>query len=370
MLAVLDLHVLAAVVTFLLAVALVARALQGRSRGGAVVVALLGGAAAMTLTLWIHQDLRGEREDDGPYPVRVGERIPPPGPSEPASDAAPIRMAVWSDCRNSIQVQNRLVAALRERKPDLTVGLGDLVGMARTYQFQLLADRLAEAGTPVFFVPGNHDLDPFGTLKPYARVFGTPCWSFVHRGVLFLGLDTSRGLDDPLDRAWLEAEIERRRGAVKRVLLFTHHPLYPPPNRPKKALVEDQGTWALRFHAESEGMTVLAGNFHGYDVQRRGRVLQVVTGGAGSRLEEGPYHFAWVEVGDEVKVEQVVLAQPDEVSEAAERLIVFREEGAYAAGEFPVRVLLTAVGFAVFLGGLVGAMCRRRSPHSSSARSA
>jgi hypothetical protein len=360
-----------ALLCFLSAAACAFSLLRRATRGRASAVALLGGVACVATALWIHDTLRGERPDPGRPPPRVARRAHPVGGRPPASADRPVRLVVWGDCRNSTAVQDRLVEALRQRQPDLTVGLGDFVGMARRYQFQLLEGRLKSAGVPFYLVPGNHDRDPFGTLKPYGYVFGAPNWSFEYRAVGFLGLDASLGRVDPIDVTWLEQEIERLRPDVKHLFLFCHYPLFPPAGHPKKALPDDEATQRLRALAEREGLTVCSGNFHGYDVQRHGRVLQVITGGAGSRPEaETPYHCVAVEAGDEVRVEQVVLAQHHEVSELAERFRVLREEGVYATGKLRVRSLVVVTGLAMFLGGIVAACWRRRSPHSSSASSA
>jgi hypothetical protein len=280
-------------------------------------------------------------------------------------------LVVWGDCRGGVKVQNLLMDAIRSREPDITIGLGDFVGMARTYQFQILKDRLVKATASFSMVPGNHDLDPFGTLKPYARVFGPPNWSFARRGVLFLGLNTAHGVADAQDVEWLEQEVVARKADAKHVLLFCHYPVFAPLNRPKKGLPDDPATTRLRALVERESITVFSGNFHGYDAQAHGRAVQVVTGGAGSHPEsDAPYHFVWVEVGDAARFEQIVLAQQSEVSPSLDRFLVFKDEANYASGKFPKRTVLALGGFAVFLGGLVGAAWRRRSPHSSSASSA
>lgn len=345
------------------------------SRRRRLAVALLGAALAVGVSLWIHEDLRGERPDPGPEPARTSAGLPPEGAGTRGADAAaepgrPLRLVVWSDARNSTEVQDRLVAEVARRRPDATVGLGDLVGMSRTYQFQLLAERLAAAGAPLLVVPGNHDLDPFGTLKPYARVFGAPTWVVVRRGVLLLGIDSSRGHVDPADVAWLEEQAARAPAPDAKRVLFCHYPLFAPRDHPKKGLPEDGATTRLRALAERHAMAVFSGNFHGWSVERHGRVLQVVTGGAGSRPEsDAPYHCAAVEVGDEVRVEQVVLAQHAEISELRERFRVLHDEGRYAAGVFPVRAALVGIGAALFLGGLLSLPFGRRSSHSSRASS-
>ena len=228
-----------AAVAVALAVAVVGGALAtaplSRALSIVTALALLPGGALLALAL--HEDLRGERPDTGVDPLepradpRVASsqgawlldandaelrfraiapgatvRLHPGangavtienrGASPDAADLAtrrPLRLLVWGDCRGGVDVFDRLCAAIRTRKPDFSVGLGDFVGMARTYQFELLRDRLEATGVPVYLVPGNHDLDPFGTLRPYARVLGPTTWSFVLGDLVFFGADTADG---------------------------------------------------------------------------------------------------------------------------------------------------------------------------------
>src|SRR6185503_8783710 len=110
---------------------------------------------------WVHADLRGEKRDEGPM-------VTAPLPSPPAGDA-PATFAVWGDARGGADVLANVCEGIAREKPAWAVGCGDLVGMARVYQFEILKQRLAATGVPSFFVPGNHDLDPFDPLRPYER---------------------------------------------------------------------------------------------------------------------------------------------------------------------------------------------------------
>ena len=292
-------------------------------------------------------------------PLRF-ENAPRPVAGAAARSAA-LRFAVWGDCRGGASVFERLVERVRERAPAFSVGIGDLVGMARAYQFEIVRDRLARTGAPAYVVPGNHDLDPFGTLRPYARVFGPRNWSFVERGTLFVGLDTAHGVLDPADVAWLEATVSGRGPGAPRVFLFCHHPLWMPASRDEKPLPEDAATARVKALCEAVEAHVFCSHFHGYDDRTVGRVRQITTGGAGARLEgEGPFHFVWVEVDDAgVRIERVDLGGPSTASPRLDRWLTFLDEGAYAARHDPARVLLVAAGLALVLGGLGAALLRR-----------
>ena len=387
------------------AVAGATTALRTLPRAGSILLAALSAALAVWLALGIHEHLRGERADTGPdptirlpdppgvrtreaWPLATGEGAlvyrgmgphavvqttgvaegravalenPPTAPRAADATPGPLRFAVWGDCRGGASVFERMIDAVRARKLAWSVGLGDLVGMARVYQFEIVRDRLARTEAQAFLVPGNHDLDPFGTLRPYARVFGALDWSFVDHGTLFVGLDTAVGVIAPADVAWLETTVREHGALAPRVVLFCHHPLWMPASHDEKPLPEDDATGRVKALCESVGATVFCSHFHGYDDRTVGRVRQVTTGGAGARLEgEGPYHFVAVEVADDgLRIERVDLGGPELASPRLDRLLTFRDEGAYAARHDPWRVFLVALGLALALGGLLGALLRR-----------
>jgi hypothetical protein len=322
-------------------------------------LALAGVAGAVVLALALHEDLRGERPDPGPDPETAAQATPP---LDARSGA--LEVAVWGDCRGGASVQERLFAQIRSRRPALSIGLGDLVGMARTYQFEILRRKLLATGVPFLVLPGNHDLDPFGTLRPYGRVFGPRNWWFraLDHGALFVGLDTARGVLEPADVAWAEGIVRGRAAGVRHVLLFCHHPLYPPTGRVDKPLPDDDATRRLRALAQETGARVFASHFHAYDERVVERVTQVVTGGAGSRLEsDDPYHYVRVTIDDDgVRSEPVVLARAEDVSPTLDRLLVFRDEAGYAAFAFPARASAVLLCLALLPGALLSGLFRAR----------
>ena len=331
-------------------------------RLAAAALVLAGAGVAVGTALWIHADLRGERRDEGPMVVA-------PLPSPPAGDA-PATFAVWGDARGGADVLEKVCAEIAKAKPAFSVGCGDLVGMARVYQFEILRKRLATTGVPAFFVPGNHDLDPFDTLRPYERALGPRNWSFEHAGALFVGFDSAHPLPTTDDVAWMESTVRGRGRDAKAVVVFTHHPLFPPPGRPDKGMV--QGTVAVRFLqalAQETKATVFSGDYHGFADFRVGAARQIVSGGAGSKLEmDVPHHWILAKVvGDGVEIERKDVGKASDFSQAADRLITFRDEGVYALGVFPFRAGIAIAGALGVLFGLVLLVLpRRQRPKTSS----
>jgi 3',5'-cyclic-AMP phosphodiesterase len=79
--------------------------------------------------------------------------------------------------------------------PDFLIQGGDLAQLGDPVELQLGADIMKDIKVRKVFIPGEHDwyLDMGQT---WTKMFGQPNWTFDHKGVRFVGLDTiSRGPD-------------------------------------------------------------------------------------------------------------------------------------------------------------------------------
>jgi 3',5'-cyclic-AMP phosphodiesterase len=138
---------------------------------------------------------------------------------------------------------------------DFLIFGGDLAQLGKIEELELGNEILKEVKIPKHFIPGEHDwyLD---MGKKWGELFGKPTWTFDHKGVRFIGLDTvSRGPDywtakkmtpeermghmatldgtvagpwagvgrDQLD--WLQNNLAEWDKA-KPIVIFTHNPLY------------------------------------------------------------------------------------------------------------------------------------------------
>jgi hypothetical protein len=342
-----------------------------RRAGSAALAALAISALATGVGISRAQEgLRGERRG-----VRR-ERVSPDRREVRGPRGEAVRFAVWSDCRGGFSVLERVVHSIADRRPHFHVGLGDLVGMARDYQFEILRDRL-RAGVPeaaALLTAGNHDRHPFDALGPFAKVFGAPTWSMRAGPCLLVAVDTSAAVARTEDVDFATERFDEAPVAVHRILLC-HHPLRAPPGRPDKSLPAGGENDRLRALATRHRATVFSGNFHGYaDLREDGGFRQVVTGGAGSALEgDAPFHYVWVEAGAEgLRVERVDVAPRDAVSRAREAWLALRDEAPYAARRARGPSLLVAFGVATFLGSLLAlavALARRRHPSGDVASS-
>ncbi|MDQ7083282.1 MAG: metallophosphoesterase [Aquificota bacterium] len=77
-------------------------------------------------------------------------------------------------------------------KPDFVLFIGDLAQFGKVKELEKgkrFLDRLERAGIKYFIIPGEHDwyLDMGKTWK---NMFGKPFWSFDHKGVHFIGMNS------------------------------------------------------------------------------------------------------------------------------------------------------------------------------------
>jgi 3',5'-cyclic AMP phosphodiesterase CpdA len=168
---------------------------------------------------------------------------------------------------------DRIAAA----KPDLILHTGDLTHLAKPAEFDTVAQILATAKRPTFYVPGEHDFvgdDPAAYLERYGKGKRGKGWhSFDHKGTHFVGLvniskgDSGLGLLGEEQLAWLRGDLAGVTSSTP-VVIFAHVPLW--------TVYENWG-WgtedaarALQMLRRFGSVTVLNGHIH--------QVLQKVEG--------------------------------------------------------------------------------------------
>ena len=156
-----------------------------------------------------------------------------------------------------VEKAERAVSDVKAMKPapDFLMFGGDLAQLGDPVELQLGADILKNVTIKKYFIPGEHDwyLDMGATWE---KLFGRQPWTFDHKGVRFIGLDTvSHGpdywsarkmtpqermghmatLDGSMAGPWAGVGADQLPGLGKTlanwpkdkpVIVFTHNPLY------------------------------------------------------------------------------------------------------------------------------------------------
>ena len=126
------------------------------------------------------------------------------------------------------------IAALPQ-KPAFILHTGDITQLSKASEFDDADQILKEAGVPVFFSPGEHDmLDP-GRGKAFLDRYGKDAkgdgwYAYDHGGVHFVCLVTVKSFEamghlGEAQLAWLKDDLDGR-PASQPIVVFTHMPLW------------------------------------------------------------------------------------------------------------------------------------------------
>ena len=174
------------------------------------------------------------------------------------------------DARVTFREAVAQIKALPE-KPAFILHTGDVSQLSREDEFDDADQILREAGLPVFYTPGEHDMLDEGQGKAFLARYGKQTlgdgWqSFDHDGVHFVGLITVKDLkaggmghlgDDQL--AWLKKDLAGR-SASQPIVVFTHIPMWT--IYPQWGWGVDDSDQAMALLARFGSVTVLNGHIH------------------------------------------------------------------------------------------------------------
>ena len=185
-----------------------------------------------------------------------------------------------ADARATFREAIAKVKALPTR-PDFIIHTGDVSQLSRPEEFDDAEQMLKEAGLPVFFVPGEHDmLDPDGGKAFLARFGkgsqGAGWYSFDHRGVHFVALvnvaDLKPGGMGNLGAAqlkWLKDDLAGCPSSQP-IVVFAHIPLWTV--SADWGWGTDDAAEALKLLARFGSVTVLNGHIHQITQKVEGRI--------------------------------------------------------------------------------------------------
>lgn len=191
-----------------------------------------------------------------------------------------------------------LMADLTSQNPDLVIVSGDFTQLGTEVEFRAARAFLDTLQTPVFAVPGNHDvparnlvrrfLDPYGFYRRYIAKELEPTLDLGE--IVIAGLKTSRRFraelnwaHGSLSRAQL-ARLEERFGKTSPTalrIIVAHHPLMQPEGEVLKPMrLVRRADEALETFSRLGVRLVLSGHFHLSYVRQHG--------GPGAVKEDAP----------------------------------------------------------------------------------
>lgn len=184
------------------------------------------------------------------------------------------------DARATFREAVAKIRALPQR-PAFIVHTGDISHLSRDEEFDDADQILREAGLPVFYIPGEHDMLDEENGKAYLRRYGRRAqgsgwYSFDQNGIHFVGLVNVANLkagglgslgDEQLE--WLEQDLKGRSASTP-VVLLAHIPLWVV--YPQWGWGTDDGARALSYTRRFGSVTVLNGHIHQVMQKEEGNV--------------------------------------------------------------------------------------------------
>ena len=248
---------------------------------------------------------------------------------------APVRFTVWGDSRTDIEQCCKTVEAMALRHPHFDLHTGDVVtdGHEELQWTDEFLEPLRPLGhsVPTYVAIGNHEgnAEHFYRLTDYPvpdNLRNGPVWgsnySFTYGNVFVLVFDTNNPffmfaneLESPLIE-WIRQQMAspEAREATWRIGA-AHEPAWSEGWSPGSCDGFDGNlavrNWMMPLLAENDFHVFFAGHTHDYERGMADGVLQIITGGGGSSLDEWcrdfdeievvelAYHFVEVEAGCE-----------------------------------------------------------------------
>ncbi len=156
-------------------------------------------------------------------------------------------------------------------KPSFMIHTGDISHLSKDNEFDDAAEMIKEAGLPVFFVPGEHDLLDEGQGASYLGRFGKDAqgagwFSFDSQGIHYIGLVNvvnlqAGGLGNlgAVQLDWLKKDVASLSASTP-IVVFAHIPLWA--LYPEWGWGTADGAEALTYLKRFGSVTVLNGHIH------------------------------------------------------------------------------------------------------------
>jgi len=183
---------------------------------------------------------------------------------------------VIGDTRTGIDVFKEQIEEINQLDPDLVLDVGDLINgySGSATKVEAMWDEFDEIvggfEAPLVMIAGNHDIWDRQAEQIYQRRYGKTYFSFDHKGVHFVALNTemldedgavtSRIEDEQLQ--WLKDDLAKHQGA-RATFVFLHKPLWQEHHVPAGSSVG----WMANVHpllVKYNVSAVFAGHVHKY----------------------------------------------------------------------------------------------------------
>ncbi len=240
----------------------------------------------------------------GNFP-RIRQALATPGKN------GPLTFAIVGDTRSTGTFEG-LAQDINSKHPAFLVILGDWVDRGTSDEHALFRLETPEFGfrCPVFFTPGNHDVDPDKyPVDRFEKEYGPCNFSFEYGNNIFIFI---RHLDKRFSNkesiAYLHSFDPKLLDHYDNRFLFMHIPPWVSPDIKERHTRDEQEI--MDACKKLNINYVIAADFHGYNRTKHDGIEYIITGGGGARLDtstgEQFHHAIALTVDGKMMSEQII----------------------------------------------------------------
>jgi 3',5'-cyclic AMP phosphodiesterase CpdA len=221
----------------------------------------------------------------------LGEGSPPiygPALQKRGSEtpSASFRFAVLSDSHKGWGVLKPIIKEIARDGYAFTVHCGDLVAQGKEDRYLFFFRELAEVRgkTPLYFVPGNHDVfsdNGAYSVENFRKYCGPDYYWFSWGNSAFVVFNDAQSTIPEDQFRWLETTLLKLRGRFTHIFVFMHVPSFDPRAGKSYSLPEMIGKRFMRLMKRFRVDYVFSGHIHCYSREVINGVTYISTPSAG-----------------------------------------------------------------------------------------
>jgi len=198
----------------------------------------------------------------------------------------------------------KAVVSINQLKPEFVAITGDFVHDQKSEEqiaeFKRITSKI-NADIPVYYTPGNHDIGKIPdkeSLQKYKKNYGSDKFSFKHKGVSFIGFNTSfikakLSKQEKKQFKWLTRKLKQNKDA-NHIILFCHYPFFnktiDEPEAYSNIGIEYREKYLQLF--DKYGVdAIFNGHHHNNGLASYGNIQLVTTSALGKPLGKAPSGF-------------------------------------------------------------------------------
>jgi predicted phosphodiesterase len=238
---------------------------------------------------------------------RVRKALPAPNADNPFT------FAIVGDTRSKGAFE-ALAKDINKAQPAFVVILGDWVKGGAADQHAYFRHKSADYNfsCPVFFTPGNHDIDPKKyPIARFEKEYGPRNFSFVYNDNIFIFIShLDQRFSNQESLKYLRSLDPKTLGAYHNRFVFMHIPPWVSPDIKERHTADEKEL--MQIFEDLNIDYAVAADFHGYNRTRLRGVEYIITGGGGQRLDESQgrqfHHALALTVGTGMVSERILPA--------------------------------------------------------------